>query len=55
MQPTSSTFVVNLVHAWRTGKFRSAAKIKYPAAYATEEQASKDPNALLFNCGMSSP
>lgn len=35
-----------------TGKHRRAARIKYPIAYATAEQAEKDPKAFAFNCGM---
>lgn len=35
----------------RTAKFRKASGLKYPIAYATPEQADKDPNAYLFNCG----
>lgn len=34
-----------------TGGRRKAAGIKYPIAYATVEQADKDPKAYAFNCG----
>jgi hypothetical protein len=35
----------------RTGKFRKASGVTYPNAYASHEQAEKDPNAYKFNCG----
>jgi glutathione S-transferase len=40
------------MHMARTGKFRKASEITYPNAYASHEQAEKDPNAYKFNCGM---
>ncbi|UKZ83689.1 hypothetical protein TrVFT333_011498 [Trichoderma virens FT-333] len=46
----TSTFFVNVLHMARTGKFRKASQIAYPNAYATHEQAEKDPNAFKFNC-----
>ncbi|KAL7943001.1 ER glutathione S transferase [Trichoderma barbatum] len=46
----TSTFFVNLLHMARTGKFRKASKVTYPNAYATHEQAEKDPAAYRFNC-----
>ncbi|XP_044721934.1 MAPEG family domain-containing protein [Hirsutella rhossiliensis] len=46
----TSTFFVNTLHVVRTSKFRKASGLKYPIAYATTEQADKDPNAYLFNC-----
>ncbi|KAM0255296.1 hypothetical protein ACHAQJ_005886 [Trichoderma viride] len=46
----TSTFFVNILHMARTAKFRKASKITYPNAYASHEQAEKDPNAYKFNC-----
>ncbi|KYK59678.1 microsomal glutathione S-transferase 3 [Drechmeria coniospora] len=46
----TATFFLNTVHVGRTSKFRKASGIKYPNAYASTEQADKDPNAYLFNC-----
>ncbi|KAL2167628.1 hypothetical protein VTG60DRAFT_965 [Thermothelomyces hinnuleus] len=46
----TSTFVVNVVHGMLTAKSRKAAAIKYPNAYASAEQAEKDPRAFTFNC-----
>lgn len=48
----TSTFFVNTLHMLRTSKFRKASGVKYPAAYATDEQAQKNPAAATFNCGM---
>ncbi|KAK3403158.1 membrane-associated proteins in eicosanoid and glutathione metabolism [Sordaria brevicollis] len=47
---TVSTFFVNIFHSINTGKARKASGIKYPAAYASEEVAAKDPKAFTFNC-----
>jgi len=47
----SSTFVVNMYHVILTSGARKRAGIKYPAAYASNEQADKDPKAFAFNCG----
>lgn len=47
----TSTFAVNVWHSILTGQKRKAAGIKYPNAYATAEQAEKDPRAFAFNCG----
>ncbi|RFU80877.1 mapeg family [Trichoderma arundinaceum] len=46
----TSTIFVNSLHMLRTSKFRKASKITYPNAYATHEQAEKDPAAYKFNC-----
>jgi len=46
----SSTFFVNFYQAYLVMKFRRASGIKYPNAYATLEQAEKDPKAFNFNC-----
>ncbi|CEJ94583.1 hypothetical protein VHEMI10103 [[Torrubiella] hemipterigena] len=46
----TSTFFVNTVHMFRTSKLRKASGIKYPNAYASDEQAKKDPAAYTFNC-----
>ncbi|KAI8149915.1 hypothetical protein BJV82DRAFT_585207 [Fennellomyces sp. T-0311] len=34
----------------QTGKYRKAAKVPYPHAYASDEEAKKDPKKHLFNC-----
>lgn len=61
-QPTSyvllaatSTFFVNTYHGLLTSRYRKASGIKYPTAYASAEQADKDPKAYTFNCGACSP
>ncbi|KAL7930565.1 hypothetical protein V8C35DRAFT_312331 [Trichoderma chlorosporum] len=46
----TSTFFVNALHMARTGKLRKASKVAYPNAYASNEQAEKDPAAYQFNC-----
>jgi len=43
-----STFVLNAIHSINTGKYRKAAKIAYPAAYAPSSRT--DPEAHRFNC-----
>ncbi|KFY73595.1 hypothetical protein V499_06326, partial [Pseudogymnoascus sp. VKM F-103] len=35
----TSTFILNTIHGFNTGKFRKAAAIAYPAPYATNEVA----------------
>lgn len=35
----ASTFFLNTIHGFNTGKFRKAAGIAYPAAYASNEVA----------------
>ena len=45
----SSTFVMGIVHGMYTGGFRKQAKIPYPNAYATAEEASKNTLAWQFN------
>jgi len=46
----TSTFILNLLHIANTGKFRKAAKIPYPIAYASAEQQKASTEAYLFNC-----
>ncbi|KAL7794994.1 ER glutathione S transferase [Trichoderma ceciliae] len=46
----TSTFFVNSIHMMRTSKFRKESKVAYPNAYASHEQAEKDPAAYKFNC-----
>ncbi|KAK3359786.1 hypothetical protein B0T25DRAFT_109675 [Lasiosphaeria hispida] len=46
----TSTFFVNTFHGILTGKYRKASGVKYPAAYAANEVAEKDPKAFTFNC-----
>lgn len=48
----TSTFFINTLHFFLTGRARKAAKIAYPRSYASEEEAAKDPKAYAFNCGM---
>ena len=48
----TSTYFVNFYHIVLTGTARKASGIKYPAAYAANEVADKDPKAFAFNCGM---
>lgn len=47
----TSTFFLNTVHSTLTGRARKSAGIAYPASYASNEQAAKDPKAYKFNCG----
>ncbi|PVH82553.1 hypothetical protein DL98DRAFT_586540 [Cadophora sp. DSE1049] len=44
----ASTFVMNAIHTVNTGKYRKAAKIPYPAAYAPDSRT--DEAAVRFNC-----
>ncbi|KAH8909048.1 MAPEG family protein [Coniochaeta sp. PMI_546] len=46
----TSSYFVNFYHIILTSKARKASGIKYPAAYATNEVAEKDPKAFAFNC-----
>ncbi|KAI9055664.1 hypothetical protein LZ554_000607 [Drepanopeziza brunnea f. sp. 'monogermtubi'] len=48
----TSTFVMNIAHMANTGKYRKAAKIAYPAAYAPESRT--DEAANRFNCAQRS-
>lgn len=49
-----STFCVSYWHGIRTGLYRRAAKVAYPAAYASNEIAAKDDAAYTFNCAQRS-
>lgn len=42
--------MVNTFHFALTVKARQASGLKYPIAYASQEQAEKDPKAYAFNC-----
>jgi glutathione S-transferase len=44
----ASTFILNALHGINTGKYRKAAKIAYPAAYAPSSRTDEDANK--FNC-----
>ncbi|KAH8594946.1 putative microsomal glutathione S-transferase 3 [Bisporella sp. PMI_857] len=44
----ASSFILNSLHSAQVGKFRKAAKVAYPAAYAPS--ARTDNEAYLFNC-----
>jgi len=44
----TSTFILNTIHGINTGKFRKAAKVDYPAAYAPSSRT--DIEAYRFNC-----
>ncbi len=44
----TSTFILNSLHSSNTGKFRKAAKVSYPAAYAPSSRT--DVEAHNFNC-----
>ncbi|KAK4228234.1 hypothetical protein QBC38DRAFT_442979 [Podospora fimiseda] len=46
----STTFFVNTLHGFLTGKARKAAAVKYPTSYVSAEVAEKDPKAFKFNC-----
>ncbi|KAK1978122.1 MAPEG family protein [Colletotrichum cereale] len=46
----ASTFFVNTTHVVLTSKYRKASGLVYPAPYASNEQAAKDPKAYQFNC-----
>ncbi|GKT66659.1 MAPEG family protein [Colletotrichum tofieldiae] len=49
----ASTFFINTTHVLLTSKYRKASGLVYPAPYASNEQAAKDPKAYQFNCGSS--
>lgn len=42
----ASTFFLNTVHSFNTGKFRKAAAIAYPAAYASNEVAKDNDDGM---------
>jgi len=44
----TSTFLMNHVHVTNSGRYRKAAKVQYPAAYAPESRT--DEAAHKFNC-----
>ena len=44
----ASSFILNTWHSANTGKYRKAAKIPYPAAYAPSSRTDED--AHKFNC-----
>lgn len=46
----SGSILLNYFHIFLTGSARKAAKVDYPNAYATHEDASKDPAKFAFNC-----
>ncbi|KAJ9142734.1 hypothetical protein NKR23_g7024 [Pleurostoma richardsiae] len=46
----TSTFFVNTYHMILTSQARKKSGILYPAAYASNEVAEKDPKAYAFNC-----
>lgn len=46
----SASILLNYFHFFLTGGARKAAKVDYPNAYATHEDASKDPAKFAFNC-----
>ncbi|KAK8150157.1 hypothetical protein G3M48_003877 [Beauveria asiatica] len=46
----TTTFFLNTFHMMRTSKFRKLARVAFPASYASEEEAAKNPNASKFNC-----
>ncbi|KAK1659261.1 MAPEG family protein [Colletotrichum godetiae] len=46
----ASTFFINTTHVLLTSKYRKASGLVYPAPYASNEQAEKDPKAYQFNC-----
>ena len=48
----TSTFFLNSYYSIVDTMHRKASGLKYPIAYASVEQADKDPAAFLFNCGM---
>ncbi|KAF8469504.1 hypothetical protein BDZ91DRAFT_54524 [Kalaharituber pfeilii] len=42
--------IVSLMHGFLTGSARNAANVPYPNAYATHDEAVKDPAKFAFNC-----
>lgn len=46
----ASTFVLNTIHSFNTGKFRKAAAIAYPAAYASNEVAKDNDDGKSPSC-----
>jgi glutathione S-transferase len=49
----ASTYFANFYHIILTSSARKASGVAYPAPYASNEQAEKDPKAFAFNCGKS--
>lgn len=46
----ATSLLLNFYHAYLTGSARRSSGIGYPTAYASAEQAEKDPKAFAFNC-----
>jgi len=46
----ASTFIMNSIHAIKTGSFRKSSGVGYPNAYASAEVAKSNPQAYLLNC-----
>lgn len=46
----ASSLLLNIYHMMLTSRARKGAGIAYPNAYASAEQAEKDPKAFKFNC-----
>ncbi|RYO90232.1 hypothetical protein DL764_008469 [Monosporascus ibericus] len=46
----AASLLLNPYHMILTTRARKASGIPYPNAYATAEQANKDPKAMAFNC-----
>lgn len=44
----TSTIILNQIHGINTGKYRKAAKVAYPGAYAPSSRT--DTEAFMFNC-----
>lgn len=47
----SSSFLLGTYHYILTAVARGKAKVPYPVAYASKEEADKDPAVFKFNCG----
>ncbi|RYP79705.1 hypothetical protein DL770_006547 [Monosporascus sp. CRB-9-2] len=46
----TTSLLVNTYHLFLTAGARKASGVLHPNAYATAEQANKDPKAMRFNC-----
>lgn len=46
----ATSLLLHMYHMTLTSRARKASGIPYPNAYATAEQADKDPKAMAFNC-----
>lgn len=55
LMAATSSYFLNFYHGLVTINARKASGIGYPAPYAANEVADKDPKAFAFNCGTARP